>query len=77
MIMRRITNFLFDCMAGVWGGKVVEPENAQERYATINGMLVNLFEATLVTLEAGGQFTEEQVETLVKATENGIKGILE
>ena len=75
MIMRRITNFLFDCMAGVWGGKVLEPENAQERYAKINGLLVNLFETTLMTLEAGGQFTEKQVETLVKTTEKEIKGI--
>jgi len=75
MIMRRITNFLFDYMAGVWGGKVLEPENAQERYAKINGLLVNLFETTLMTLEAGGQFTEEQVETLVKTTEKEIKGI--
>ncbi len=75
MIMRRITNFLFDYMAGVWGGKVLEPENAQERYAKINGLLVNLFETTLMTLEAGGQFTEKQVETLVKTTEKEIKGI--
>lgn len=69
LIMRRITNFLFDCMAGIWGGKVAEPENAQERYAKINRMLVNLFEKTLRTLEAGGRFTEEQVETLVKTIE--------
>jgi len=76
MIMRKITNFLFDCMAGIWGGKVTEPENAQERYAKINGLLVNLFENTLMTLESGGQFTEEQIETLVKITEIEIKGIL-
>lgn len=76
VIMRKITNFLFDCMAGVWGGKVAEPENAQERYAKINDLLVNVFEATLMTLETGGQFTEEQVETLVKTTEKEIKGIL-
>jgi len=76
MIMRKITNFLFDCMAGVWGGKVAEPENAQERYAKINGLLVNVFEATLITLETGGQFTNEQVETLVKTTETEIKGML-
>jgi len=76
MIMRKITNFLFDCMAGIWGGKVTEPENAQERYTKINGLLVNLFENTLMTLEAGGQFTEEQVETLVKTAEKEIKGIL-
>ncbi len=68
-IMRRITNFFFDCMAGIWSGKVTEPENAQERYAKINSLLVNLFENTLVTLESGGQFTEEQIETLVKTTE--------
>lgn len=76
LIMRRVTNFLFDRMAGIWGGKVLEPENAQERYVKINGLLVNLFENTLETLEAEGQFTEEQVETLVKTTETGINGIL-
>ncbi|OLN28890.1 B12-binding domain-containing radical SAM protein [Desulfosporosinus metallidurans] len=76
MIMRRITNFLFDRMAGIWGGKVIEPENAQERYTKINGLLVNLFDNTLVSLEAGGQYTEEQVETLVKATEKEINEIL-
>lgn len=76
MIMRRITNFLFDRMAGIWGGKVLEPENARERYAKINGLLVSIFENALSTLEAGGQFTDEQVETLVKITEKEINGIL-
>ncbi|GAB6154029.1 hypothetical protein JCM17380_27790 [Desulfosporosinus burensis] len=76
MIMRRITNFLFDRMAGIWGGKVLEPENAQDRYTKINGLLVNLFEDSLVTLESGGEFTEEQVETLVKTAEKEIDGIL-
>lgn len=76
LIMRKITNFLFDSMAGIWGGKVAEPENAQERYSKINGLLVNLFENTLVSLEGGGQFTDEQVETLVKAAGKEISGIL-
>lgn len=76
LVMRRITNFLFDSMAGIWGGKVLEPENAKERYAKINGLLVDIFESTLMTLETGGQFTEEQIETLVKTTEKEIKGIL-
>lgn len=76
MIMRKITNFLFDRMSGIWGGKVREPENARVRYAQINGLLVSIFENTLVTLEGGGQFTEEQVETLVKMTEQEIDGIL-
>jgi len=75
-IMRRITNFLFDRMAGIWGGKVLEPSNAKERYAQINGLLVTLFEDCLVTLESGEQFTEAQVETLVKITEEEIHGIL-
>ncbi|KJR49597.1 hypothetical protein UF75_0151 [Desulfosporosinus sp. I2] len=76
LIMRRITNFLFDCMAGIWGGKVLEPENAQERYAKINGLLVNQFESTLESLEAGGEFTEEQIETLIRMNEKEITGIL-
>ena len=76
MIMRRITNFLFDRMDGIWGGKVMQPENAQERYAKINSLLVTLFDNALMTLEAGTQFTEEQVERLVKATIIEIKGIL-
>ena len=76
LIMRKITNFLFDRMAGIWGGKLVEPENAQERYALINDLLVTLFENTLVTLEGGQQFTEELIETLVKGPKK-IKEILE
>jgi len=76
MIMRRITNFLFDCMAGIWGGKVPEPENAQKRYSSINALLVNLFGKTLMTLEAGGEFTKVQVEALVKTTEIEIADIL-
>ncbi|HWQ43222.1 MAG TPA: radical SAM protein [Desulfosporosinus sp.] len=76
MIMRRITNILFDRMAGIWGGKVREPENAKVRYAEVNALLVSLFENALVTLEGGGQFTEEQVETLVKTTEQEITKIL-
>ncbi len=72
LIMRKITNFLFGRMAGIWGGKVLEPENAKERYAKVNDLLVNLFENTLVTLEAGAQYREEQVETLVKTTEKEI-----
>ena len=76
LIMRDITNFLFDCMAGIWGGKVMEAENAQARYAKVNSLLVNLFEATLSTLESGVQLTEEQVKTLVKTTEAEMKEIL-
>ena len=76
MIMRRITNFLFDCMSGIWGGKVTEPSNAQERYSKINALLVNLFEDSLKTLETGGQFTEAQVGTLVRTTEKEINGFL-
>ena len=75
-IMRRITNFLFDCMSGIWGGKVAEPENAQQQYSKINGLLVTLFENCLMTLEAGGEFNETQVETLVRATEREINEIL-
>lgn len=76
LIMRRITNVLFDRMNGIWGGKVPEPENAQERYATINGLLVNLFESALERLEVGGRFTEEQIETLIKRNEKEIDSIL-
>jgi len=76
LIMRRITNFLFDRMAGIWSGKVLETENAQKRYAKINGLLVKVFEDTLETLESGGEFSEKQVETLVMITEKEINGIL-
>jgi len=77
LIMRQITNVLFDRMNEIWGGKVTEPSNANERYSKINGTLVNLFENTLMTLEAGGQFMEEQVGTVVKATKKEITEILE
>jgi len=77
MIMRRTTNILFDCMSEIWGGKVAEPENAQARYTKINSLFVNLFENSLKTLEAGGQFTEEQIETMVRTTEKEITSQLE
>jgi len=75
-IMRKITNFLFERMSEIWGGKIAEPEQAQEKYSAINSLLVTLFENSLVTLEGGVQFTDEQVETLVETIEQKINEIL-
>jgi radical SAM superfamily enzyme YgiQ (UPF0313 family) len=65
-IMRRITNFLFARMAGIWSGKMEEPQDAGERYTQINGRLVEWFETILKALEAGDQFTEKLLESFVE-----------
>jgi len=64
-IMRQITNYLFEQMAGIWGGKVPEPTGAPDRYAKVNCLLVQTFELSLGALESGEEFDEERVELLV------------
>ncbi|CEP66259.1 Elongator protein 3/MiaB/NifB [Moorella glycerini] len=75
-IMRRITNFLFNRMEGIWSGKVAEPGDTREKYAKINYLLVNTFETVLKALEAGEQFPEELKDLLVRKAENEIDEIL-
>jgi len=65
-IMRQITNFLFAQLAGIWSGKQEEPEDAGERYAKINGLLVEWFETILKALEADDQFTEKLRDSFVE-----------
>lgn len=65
-IMRQLTNFLFNRMAGIWGGKVPEPENAREKYAKINRLLVTAFDERLRALENGARFAEDETAAMVR-----------
>ena len=72
-VMRQVTNFLFARMAGIWGGKVEEPQNAREKYSKINGMLITLFDDVLHHLEVGERLTEEETGALVQKAEKEIR----
>lgn len=63
-LMRRLTNYLFDRMSGIWGGHVIEPANAQEKYAKINQRLVEIFSDSLTALEKGETFSEERITAI-------------
>jgi len=65
-IMRRVTNFLFNRMTGIWSGKVEEPKDAGEKYAKVNQLLVAVFEDNLSLLQSGGQLTNHQVDLLTE-----------
>ncbi|MFZ5632642.1 MAG: B12-binding domain-containing radical SAM protein [Bacillota bacterium] len=75
-IMRRITNFLFVRMAGIWGGKTEEPPGYREKYAKINGLLVKWFSDVLTDLEMSVLFTEEYKSFLIQEAEKEINIIL-
>jgi hypothetical protein len=64
-VMRRITNFLFGYMEGIWSGREKEPEGAKEIYAHMNQVLVDTFANTLALLEGGKELSEESIEQLV------------
>jgi len=72
-MMREITNFLFNRMAGIWGGKVDEPADARVKYARVNELLVKTFEDTLSLLESGQKPTNQQVDSSVKEIKKRIR----
>jgi len=74
-LMRQVTNYLFNRMAGIWGGKVPEPENAREKYARINRLLIDIFENALETLERGKQWDKEQAQTIVRQFQKEINEV--
>ncbi|TLN17435.1 B12-binding domain-containing radical SAM protein [bacterium] len=71
-IMRGVTNYLFNRMAGIWGGKAPAPENAREKYAKVNRLLVNTFDDRLKELENGGRFTEDDIAAAISDAEREI-----
>lgn len=68
-IMRNITSFLFNRMAGIWGGKVAEPKDARQKYSEINQLLVSIFEEKLNLLQSGQTVTEQEAGLLIKELE--------
>lgn len=75
-IMRRITNFLFTVMGGIWSGKVEEPGGAAVKYDKMNRLLAERFEAILKALEAGERFPAERKEALVDEARKELETIL-
>lgn len=75
-IMRRITNFLFTELAGIWGGETEEPGDYPAKYVKINGLLVEWFETVLNSLEAGKSLTGGWKESFVREAEREIAGAL-
>ncbi len=75
-LMRRITNFLFLRMWGIWSGKDLEPAGAEERYASINSLLIDLFENALRDLESGGRLRDEEKDLAVREARETIEHLL-
>jgi radical SAM superfamily enzyme YgiQ (UPF0313 family) len=69
-IMRRITNFIFRKMSGIWSGKVLEPVGALKKYKKVNGLLIEIFDDVLGALQAGrpvgdaGQIADEAMQKI-------------
>lgn len=74
-IMRDITNFIFNRMAGIWSGQCIEPTGAGEKYIEANRLLLKTFEDTLQVLEAGECLSDQQADALVAEVRTKI-GIL-
>ncbi|OIQ61232.1 coproporphyrinogen III oxidase [Moorella thermoacetica] len=68
-VMRRITNFLFARMAGVWSGRVKPPAGAPEIYKKVNSLLVECFETLLTALESGEHLNEEERDKFARRNE--------
>jgi anaerobic magnesium-protoporphyrin IX monomethyl ester cyclase len=75
-LMRQITNSLFLRMWGIWSGKEMEPSGAADRYAKINSLLVETFEAQLRSLESGRQLESEEKLLLAGEAKEKIDRIL-
>ncbi|MDK2985807.1 MAG: 5-methoxy-6-methylbenzimidazole methyltransferase [Clostridia bacterium] len=75
-IMRDITNYIFSRLEEIWSGKVAEPEEASEKYAKINRLLVEWFENILTDLENGKNFSDEEKNVYVRDAEKAIDEVL-
>jgi hypothetical protein len=75
-IMRRLTNFLFTSLSGVWSGRVAPPEDAPLRYRRLNDLLVGRFEAALQVLQAGEELAAADREAFARQAEQEMGEIL-
>jgi radical SAM superfamily enzyme YgiQ (UPF0313 family) len=75
-LMREVTNFLFAEMEGIWSGKVIETPGAQDRYARVNRVLVDVFEANLGAIEEGTRPGREEIASIAATATGEINGIL-
>ncbi len=76
-IMRGITNRIFLSLAGIWGGWEKEPDDAPQKYALLNNLLVDWFETLLTALEAGETFTDDQAARYLAEAERAVASVLE
>lgn len=77
LAMRRVTNSLFTRMNGIWSCQEPEPENAAEKYALINSLLVKWFNDLLEALESGEQLAGPEIDSFVRKAVREIDSILE
>jgi radical SAM superfamily enzyme YgiQ (UPF0313 family) len=75
-LMRQVTNILFNCMDGIWSGKMIEPPGMQRQYEEVNRTLVDVFEKSLSVLETGERFSAEHIALQVRTTEKEIQSRL-
>ncbi len=66
-IMRRITNDLFQRMDGIWSGSTVAPPDSVGRYHAVNGILKDVFAATLAEIETGTIPRDREIEEIVRS----------
>jgi radical SAM superfamily enzyme YgiQ (UPF0313 family) len=76
-IMRKITNFIFVRMAGIWSGKEQEPVDGPKKNSQINGLLVQWFETVLNGLEAGELFSDDRKVRFIYEAEKAVNQILQ
>jgi radical SAM superfamily enzyme YgiQ (UPF0313 family) len=75
-LMRRVTNFVFLRMRGIWSGRELEPGGAEGRYGAINSMLIGLFETALNGLENGRPLRDADKHLVVREAKETIERIL-
>jgi radical SAM superfamily enzyme YgiQ (UPF0313 family) len=75
-IMRRLTNFLFTSLSGVWSGRSIPPDDAPRRYRQLNDLLVGRFEAALSVLQSGEMFGAAEEDVFAQEAEREMGEIL-
>ena len=63
-MMRKITNYVFLKMDGIWSGRVEEPHNAPAIYSQLNHSLIRYFSQALADLEAGKKLAGDEIEAV-------------
>jgi len=75
-VMKRLTNYLFARLSGVWSGRVQPPPEAPEIFRRVNAHLVECFETLLGALESGECLQEAERDAFVRKNELHMAGLL-